>query len=140
MMLTRIIPFVVSLALVSCSSKTESESSSEKQMEKIKLITLDPGHFHAALVQKPMYDNVDSVVHVYAPEGSEVQEHLKKIDAYNNRAENPTSWKIELYTGDDYLSKMLADKPGNVVVISGNNRLKTEYIKKSVDAIGRAHV
>ncbi len=133
-MLTRIIPFVVSLALVSCSSKTESESSSEKQMEKIKLITLDPGHFHAALVQKPMYDNVDSVVHVYAPEGSEVQEHLKKIDAYNNRAENPTSWKIELYTGDDYLSKMLADKPGNVVVISGNNRLKTEYIKKSVDA------
>lgn len=133
-MLTRIIPFVVLLALVSCSSKTESESSSEKQMEKIKLITLDPGHFHAALVQKPMYDNVDSVVHVYAPEGSEVQEHLKKIDAYNNRAENPTSWKIELYTGDDYLSKMLADKPGNVVVISGNNRLKTEYIKKSVDA------
>ncbi len=136
MMLTRISAFVLSLVLISCSSQTgsESESSSAKSMEKIKLITLDPGHFHAALVQKPMYGNVDPVVHVYAPEGSEVQEHLKKIDAYNSRAENPTNWKIELYTGDDYLSKMLSDKPGNVVVIAGNNKLKTEYIKQSIDA------
>src|SRR5690606_23570570 len=30
--------------------------------------------------------------------------------------------------------KMLSEKPGNVVVISGNNKLKTEYIKQSIDA------
>jgi predicted dehydrogenase len=29
---------------------------------------------------------------------------------------------------------MLSEKPGNVVVISGNNKLKTEYIKKAIDA------
>ena len=106
----------------------------ETQESTIKLITLDPGHFHAALVQKPMYENVDSVVHVFAPEGNDVKEHLKKIDAYNHRAEDPTRWKEEVYTGPDYFEKMLAEKSGNVVVIAGNNKLKTEYIKKSIDA------
>ena len=33
---------------------------------RFRLITLDPGHFHAALVQKFMYPDVDSVVHVYS--------------------------------------------------------------------------
>jgi len=35
----------------------------------VKLITLDPGHFHAALVQKIMYSQVDPAVHVYARKG-----------------------------------------------------------------------
>jgi hypothetical protein len=35
----------------------------------MKLTVLDPGHFHAALVQKNMYANVDDTVHVYAPAG-----------------------------------------------------------------------
>ena len=39
----------------------------------VHLITLDPGHFHAALVQKSMYADVDSVVHVYAPGGNDLQ-------------------------------------------------------------------
>ena len=103
-------------------------------MDKIKLITLDPGHFHAALVQKSMYANVDPVVHVYAPAGDDVQEHLKKIEAYNTRAADPTTWQEEVYTGADYFEKMLAEKPGNVVVLAGNNQKKTEYIKAAVDA------
>ena len=44
----------------------------------LRLITLDPGHFHAALVQKSMYANVDPVVHVYAPDGDDLAEHLKR--------------------------------------------------------------
>lgn len=128
---------LASLVLASCSTQqtsSEADHTSTTDMQKIHLITLDPGHFHAALVQKPMYDNVDSVVHVYAPEGNDVKEHLKKIEAYNTRPENPTNWEIDLYTGADYLEKMLSEKPGNVVVIAGNNKLKTEYIKKSIDA------
>jgi predicted dehydrogenase len=100
----------------------------------IRLITLDPGHFHAALVQKSMYSGIDPVVYVYAPKGADVQSHLKLIDSYNTRADNPTNWKEEVYLGDDYLDKMLAEKKGNVVVMAGNNRRKTEYIKKSIDA------
>ena len=38
-----------------------------KKNDDIRLITLDPGHFHAALVQKTMYDGVSRTVYVYAP-------------------------------------------------------------------------
>lgn len=127
---------IIASSIFSCSTNRSGSEAMEAQNanDKIRLITLDPGHFHSALVQKPMYDNVDSVVHVFAPEGNDVQEHLKRIDTYNKRAEDPTSWVEEVYTGADYLDKMLSEKPGNVVVIAGNNKLKTEYIKKSIDA------
>lgn len=100
----------------------------------VKLMTLDPGHFHAALIQKVMHDQIDSTVYVYAPEGEDVKGHLARIDAYNQRAENPTHWVEKVYTGTDYLEKMLSEKPGNVMMVAGNNRKKTEYIQKAVDA------
>jgi predicted dehydrogenase len=100
--------------------------------KKIQLVTLDPGHFHAALVQKTMYDDVDSVVYVYAPGGNDLQLHTEKIDAYNNRKENPTRWKEEIYTGPDFFEKMIAEKKGNVVVLSGNNQKKSDYILTSL--------
>ena len=58
----------------------------------VKIMTLDPGHFHAALVQKNMYDQVSPEVFVYAPEGNDLKEHLARIDGYNTRAESPTAW------------------------------------------------
>jgi predicted dehydrogenase len=128
---------VMSIAISSCSTnKTapEAEVPGEKAPDKIKLIILDPGHFHAALVQKSMLKNVDSVVHVFAPEGDDVLDYLKRIEAYNNRPESPTRWKEEIYKGPDYFGKMLAEKPGNVVVLAGNNKLKTRYIKSSIDS------
>jgi calcineurin-like phosphoesterase family protein len=100
----------------------------------VKLMTLDPGHFHAALVQKSMYAQIDSTVYVYAPEGQDVADHLSKIEAYNQRTGNPTHWVEKVYTGADYLEKMLSEKPGNVMVVAGNNAKKTEYIRKAVEA------
>jgi len=46
-------------------------------------MTLDPGHFHAALVQKTMYSKVDTTAYVYAPEGGEVQSFLSLVDGFN---------------------------------------------------------
>jgi predicted dehydrogenase len=100
----------------------------------VKLLTLDPGHFHAALVQKYMYEGVDPLVHVYAPKGDDVIEHMKRIDGFNQRKDQPTHWRTELYTGPDYLTRLLSDKRGNVVVISGNNAQKTQYILRSIEA------
>lgn len=100
----------------------------------VKLMTLDPGHFHAALIQKSMYPQMDSLVYVYAPDGPDVDEHLKRINAYNTRADQPTSWVEKVYRGDDFLTQMLTEKPGNVLMISGNNALKTDYIAAAVDA------
>ncbi len=105
-----------------------------ENMEKVRLITLDPGHFHAALVQKSMYPNVDPVVHVYAPDGPELKAHLARITGFNSRADKPTDWQEKVYTGPDFLEKMLAEKPGNVVVISGKNARKADYILACVRA------
>jgi predicted dehydrogenase len=101
---------------------------------RFKLITLDPGHFHAALVQKFMYAGVDPVVHVYAPAGDDLQEHLKRIESFNTRSNQAAHWQEQIYTGPDFFQKMLAEKSGNVVVIAGNNLHKTDYILKSVQA------
>jgi len=100
----------------------------------LRWITLDPGHFHAALVQKFMYPQVNPVVHVYAPEGPDVGLHLKRIEGFNTRAEKPTQWQEKVYTGKDFLERMIKERAGNVVVISGNNRKKTDYIYKTLDA------
>jgi predicted dehydrogenase len=100
----------------------------------VKLMTLDPGHFHAALIQKSMYEQIDPTVYVYAPEGEDVTQHLGRIEGYNKRADKPTSWVEKVYTGSDYLEKMLTEKPGNVMMVAGNNAKKTEYIQKAIEA------
>ncbi len=105
----------------------------EKKYE-VQLITVDPGHFHAALVQKAMYPQVSPQVHVYAPEGPDYLQHLDRIKLYNSRTDNPTSWEEIVYTGPDFFEKMLEDKTGNVVILSGNNKKKADYIYKSVNA------
>ena len=115
-----------------CMLATNSCKMNETTDQTIRIMTLDPGHFHAALVQKKMYEQVSPEVHVFAPEGDDVKFHLKRIEGFNTRAEDPTSWKEIVYTGEDFFAKMLREKPGNVVMISGNNQKKTEYILASV--------
>ena len=111
----------------------------KKEPVKINLVTLDPGHFHAYLVQKKMYPEVNPLVQVYAPEGPEVRTHLKMIESFNADAKNPTAWTEDVYIGKDYLEKMLADKKGNVVVLAGNNSRKAEYILACVKAGYNVH-
>lgn len=117
--------------MISCQPQKQNEEMSRKP---VRIITVDPGHFHAALVQKSMYEDVDSVVNVYAPEGNDVQLHLDRINKFNTRPEDPTNWKEEVYTGADFFEKMISEKKGNVVVLSGNNEKKTEYISRSLEA------
>src|SRR5580658_10171931 len=100
----------------------------------IRLVTLDPGHFHAALVQKSMYSDVDSNVYVYAPPGPDVKSYLGIISSYNTREKDPTRWNEHVYTGDGYVQQMIDDKKGNTVVLAGNNREKTTYIQRSLEA------
>ncbi len=102
--------------------------------ETVKLITIDPGHFHAALIQKRMYPGVSPKVHVYAPEGDDLKMHMARIESFNMRADDPTAWESVVYTGEDFLEKAIKDKAGNVVVLAGNNAHKTEYILKCVEA------
>ena len=97
-------------------------------------MTLDPGHFHAALIQKEMYPGVAPRVDVYAPQGWDLDEHLKRVDAFNKRSDKPTAWQMEVHRGPDFFERMLREKPGNAVIMSGRNRPKIDRIAKSVSA------
>ena len=104
------------------------------EIKEVRLITLDPAHFHASLVQKKMFPQVNPVVHVYSPGGPDLEQHLARIELFNTRADNPTHWQEKVYTGPDFLEKMIAEKAGNVVIISGNNAKKAHYILACVKA------
>ena len=100
----------------------------------MKLIVLDPGHFHAALLQKTMYPDVDATVHVYAEEGPDLTDYLQKIASYNARADAPTAWRMQVHAGPDFLDRFSAERAGDIVVIAGNNRRKAEYVTRAVAA------
>ncbi|MCI0339046.1 MAG: oxidoreductase [Acidobacteria bacterium] len=139
--------FSASLALIAasafsaCSSSATSPSTNSvasttnqsKDMSEVKIMTLEPGHFHAALVQKEMYPGVSPKVHVYAPLGFDLTEHLNRIARFNLRADKPTKWELEIHTGTDSPERMLREKTGNVVVISGRNRGKIDRVNASVE-------
>ena len=116
----------IAVLIMGCEPKEEDA--------KVKLMTLDPGHFHAALIQKTSYQDIDSTVDVYAPDGPEVKDFLSKIQGYNNRAENPTNWTVNTHLSEDYLEKMITEKPGNVMVVSGKNSKKIDYVLAAVNA------
>ena len=81
-------------------------------MSDVRLMTVDPGHFHAALVQKEMYPGVAARVDVYAPLGADLYEHLKRIDAFNRRAASPTTWSVDVHASPDYFERMLRRAAG----------------------------
>jgi len=113
--------------LISCA---DSGNTSEK----VKLMTLNPGHFHAALVHKKMYPQVDSTIYLYAPEGPEAESFVSKINSYNTGGEPTTSWTIEDRLSDDYLDQMINEKPGNVMIVAGKNSKKIDYVLAAVSA------
>jgi predicted dehydrogenase len=98
------------------------------------LMTLDPGHFHAALMHKEMWPGVSPRAYVYAPLGPDLLGHLQRMARFNSRPENPTAWELRIYAGPDALGRMLVERPGNVVVLSGRNREKIGRLLASVEA------
>ncbi|MEO6566325.1 MAG: oxidoreductase, partial [Casimicrobiaceae bacterium] len=100
----------------------------------MQLTVLDPGHFHAALLQKKDFPDVERTVHVYAPPGPDLDDYTAKIASFNARAAAPTHWQVQTHVGTDYFERFLADRAGNIAVIAGNNRRKTEYLSRAIAA------
>jgi predicted dehydrogenase len=123
-----------SVLLAGPSQATGQQATQPPSGSEVRFMTVDPGHFHAALVQKEMYTGVSPRVFIYAPEGPDLRGHLKRIEAFNARKENPTTWDVDIRTGPDFLERMLEERPGNVVVLSGRNGAKIDRIAQSVDA------
>ena len=100
----------------------------------VKLIALDPAHFHAALVQKEMLPGIARRSYIYAPLGQDLFEHLKRIEGFNSRAGHPTDWELDIHCTNDPLRRMCTERPGNVVVIAGHSGNKMDRIRASLDA------
>ena len=99
---------IFSLFLISCNANKEKKETKQSSVftgkeGEIKLVVLDPGHFHASLVLKFPQKQINDTVFVYAPKGEELNQFLSSIKDYNSRAENPTSWVPVVYSGSDYL-------------------------------------
>src|SRR4029077_16055021 len=63
----------------------------------MQLIIVDPGHFHASLLQKEMYPALAPRVSVYAPLGPDVLDYLSRVSLFNSRKENPTRWEMDVH-------------------------------------------
>lgn len=129
----------ISLLLLSCTGRGNDgkgqQSTFTGEAGEIGLIVLAPGHFHASLLQKSEMEQVNKQVHIYSQaENAGLSQYLSAIESFNAREAAPTAWESIVYTGSDYLERMLSDKKGNVVILAGNNRDKTEYILASIDA------
>lgn len=101
-------------------------------MKSIRLMTVAPGHFHAALVQKRALPGVHRRAYVYAPLDADLLAHLDRLAAFNARPDAPTDWELDVRAGADYLGRFLREQPGNVVVLSGRNRPKIGLMRAAV--------
>ena len=119
--------FIILLILVSGLSSCRTECP------EVGLYVIDPGHFHAALVQKNMLDGVSDTVRVYASAGKELDQYLMTMKSFSERKDDPVSWVQEVHSGEGYLEALPEEGNGNVVVLSGNNKDKSEYISLAVD-------
>lgn len=103
-------------------------------MSSVRLVTLAPGHFHAALIQKEMLPGIEPHTHVYAPLDNDLAAHLIRVASFNNREQSPTSWTVDIHAGDDWPERFVRERPGNVVVLSGRNRQKIDLLRLAVEA------
>ena len=109
----------------------------------VQLVTLDPGHFHAALVQKFMLPGVSPEVRVYAPPGDDLDQHLKRIEelqlarresdalgraGVHGRRLRRQGARPRAYRASALAGTQSSRRESQVLVLSGNNARKSEYI------------
>src|SRR5947209_4715964 len=99
----------------------------------LRFVTLNPGHFHAALVHREMYPEVAPQVHVYAPARPDLLAHLHRMVGFNHRPHDPTGWQLEVHACSDYLERFRREKPGDVAVLAGFNAGKIAAIEAAVE-------
>jgi len=98
------------------------------------LAFLDPGHFHAALTLGERHPGVRDELVVHAPKGPELDDFLGLVDGFNRRRERPTAWRVTVRAGAGSLERLIAERPGDVVVLAGRNDRKPATIRRLHDA------
>jgi predicted dehydrogenase len=100
----------------------------------LRLVTVDPAHFHAAQLHTAPMAGFSRDAWVYAPVGKDLAAHLNFIGNLNARSVQPDHWRYHIYSGSDFFERMLKDRTGDIVVLSGRNAKTIDYISRSLDA------
>lgn len=102
--------------------------------EDLRLVTVDPAHFHAAQMHAGPLAGFARDAYVYAPVGRDLAGFWNAVSGLTVRSTAPDHWRFHMYAGDDFFSRMLRERPGQVVMLSGRNQRKIEYLRASVNA------
>jgi predicted dehydrogenase len=96
-----------------------------------RLLFLDPGHFHATLTLRTPHPRVADEIVVYAPDGPERRDFLALVERFNSRG---TRWRVDVVTTDDPLTRLVAERRGDAVILAGRNGGKARTIRRLHDA------
>lgn len=94
------------------------------------LAFLEPGHFHGTLTLREANPRVSPEIFVYATAGPELDDFLALIDRFNRRPAHPTRWRPRVQICDDPLARLVAERPGDLVVLAGRNGGKAAVIRR----------
>lgn len=110
----RIAGIILCFCAMACSQEVAQRS--------FRLNVVEPGHFHAALVQKTALDGVCDTVDVYASAGPELDSYLASVASYD------AGWVENVH-----VDGVLPECGGNgIVVLAGNNARKSANILDAV--------
>lgn len=100
----------------------------------LRMITVDPAHFHAAQLHLGPIPGFSRDAWVYAPVGKDLPAYLNFIANLNARSAQPDHWRHHIYMGAGFFERMLQERPGDVVVLAGRNAKTIDYISRSLAA------
>jgi predicted dehydrogenase len=127
--------FALVISLAGCGQPPETGAETTASTgDELRLIVLDPGHFHASLLQKEMYAWLSPQVSVYAPVGPDLPLYLNRVIQFNRRAENPTQWELDIHAAPDFAAWATRERPGDLIMMSGKNQQKMNHIEASLAA------
>ena len=95
------------------------------------LVIVNPGHFHAGLILRRRHADLSRDVYIFSEAGSDLDNYMKLVNAFNERADEPTDWIYHVYTGEDFLEKAVAAAEAKIVdiaVFAGRNDQKVCYL------------
>ncbi|MGL6076133.1 MAG: putative oxidoreductase C-terminal domain-containing protein [Fimbriiglobus sp.] len=103
-------------------------------MRPVRLMTLDPTHFHAALLTQRRVEGVHPRLYVYSDFSKELLTYLEWMQVGNSRLPHGQGWEMDVRASDRWRARAFQEQPGNTAVITGANRSKIDLMLDAVRA------
>ena len=89
----------------------------------LRLVTLDPATFTPrSFIPAPPFRDFSRDAYIYSPVTCDGANFWASVSNLVSRSKDPAFWRFHTYNGTDFLERMLAEKRGDVVMLSGRKR------------------